>query len=253
MHSDKHACLNSWRQIGGVLGVDGDTCQKKWKSVRDRYVRARRKMLEKRSGDGAEDLFCPAVVKRLSWLQNYIFHRSTDTNFPRSPIPDEEPPSPGVMSPGPVSPGPMSPSPVSLGPVSPSPVSPGPISPGPVSPGPMSPSPVSPSPVSPGPVSSSVSSSQLSTLPTPTPSTSTEPSTPSGEKKRKARKRALETDTVDAALLKRLDEIREERQSGQNLYANFGRYVGSFLQELPQDSAKRLMREMKQLMEVYEL
>ncbi|XP_029936239.1 uncharacterized protein LOC115379618 [Myripristis murdjan] len=265
LHSDKHACQNSWRQIAGVLGVDAETCHKKWKAIRDRYVRARRKMLEKRSGDGAEEIFCPAVLKRLSWLQSYVSHRNTDTNFPRSMMSDEEPPSPSPVSPGPVSPSPISPGPVSPGPVSPGPVSPGPVSPGPVSPGPVSPGPVSPGPVSPGPISPghfapSMPSPQPSSHPTPQHSTSppttlpqppSAPSMPSRAAGRK-RKRAPEMDAVEAALLNRLEEIREERQAGQNLYTNFGRYVGSFLQDLPQDSAKRLMKEIKQLMQVYE-
>ncbi|KAF7221764.1 uncharacterized protein [Nothobranchius furzeri] len=195
--SDKYACQNSWREISDNLQSDAETCKIKWKQVRDRYVRARRKMMEKRSGDGADGVLCPAVVRRLGWLSSFINHRSTETNFPQSrPMCNEETttPSPGSTP--------------------------------------------EPDP-SPDPSTSSQTTSGPST-------SSRTPTAP------RRMKRPQELDPVDAALLQRLAEVREEDCAGHNIYTTFGSYMGMFLQQLDPHNAQRLMKEVKQLMQCYE-
>lgn len=38
-------------------------------------------MLEKKSGAGADDVFFPAILKRLSWLQSFVTNLSTKSKF----------------------------------------------------------------------------------------------------------------------------------------------------------------------------
>lgn len=52
-------------------------------------------------------------------------------------------------------------------------------------------------------------------------------------------KRALEMDAVDAAPLKRIEEVKEESRVGQDLYSAFGSYVTMRIRDLaPQDAKK---------------
>ena len=61
LHSAKHASENSWREIATILATDADTCKKKWKQIRDRYVRAR-KVKEVRSRGLTACLSLPLYV-----------------------------------------------------------------------------------------------------------------------------------------------------------------------------------------------
>uniref|UniRef100_A0A1A8M2Y1 MADF domain-containing protein n=2 Tax=Nothobranchius pienaari TaxID=704102 RepID=A0A1A8M2Y1_9TELE len=93
--------------------------------------------------------------------------------------------------------------------------------------------------------------------PSPDPSTSSQttsgPSTSSRTPTAPRRKkRPQELDPVDAALLQRLAEVREEARAGHNIYTTFGSYMGMFLQQLDLHNAQRLMKEVKQLMQCYE-
>ncbi|KAL7381615.1 hypothetical protein ABVT39_008474 [Epinephelus coioides] len=105
LHSDKHACNNSWQQISVVLEFYVETCLQKWKQTRDRYVQARRKMMEKRSGDDADGVFCPPVMPNEEDLGSASASPTYDpgaspgpTNSASEPSPDpcsEPSPSPG--------------------------------------------------------------------------------------------------------------------------------------------------------------
>ncbi|KAL7374684.1 hypothetical protein ABVT39_005327 [Epinephelus coioides] len=80
------------------------------------------------------------------------------------------------------------------------------------------------------------------------------PGPPTVQKKKKKKKRNQEIDTVDAVLLQRLEEIRDENRGKQNIYSSLqlAMQLAMFLQELPPQDAKRLMKEIKQLMQCYE-
>ncbi|XP_061567216.1 uncharacterized protein LOC133421580 [Cololabis saira] len=172
LHSDKHACQNTWREIGAVLGVDMKICRSKWKLLRDRYVRARRKMQEKRSGDGAEGSICPPIIRRLSWLQKFVNHRATDTNFCPDKILAEDD---DVSTPGLISAGEAAASPAPLHCLSTD----------------------EPLPSAPSPSSASTSASCT-------------PATPLGP--RRKRKRGQDQDNLDAALLHHLQGYRQEKE-----------------------------------------
>ncbi|XP_028974992.2 uncharacterized protein LOC105013099 isoform X2 [Esox lucius] len=70
---------NSWKEIGEILGEEPTTCQKRWKLMRDKYVRIKKK-LSSRSGDSGGNKV-PPYYRKLSWLSGYIKHRETDSNF----------------------------------------------------------------------------------------------------------------------------------------------------------------------------
>ena len=81
------------------------------------------------------------------------------------------------------------------------------------------------------------------------PSSAPSPTGTAHEKKK--RKRSEELTTVDAALLKRLEDIRSETQENKNMFTTFTTYLNSFLLQLPEHDAKRLVKEIHQLMLCY--
>ena len=54
-----------------------------WKAVQDKYGRALKKwMTACRSGAGQITFGQPKILTQLSWLSEFIRHRSTESNFP---------------------------------------------------------------------------------------------------------------------------------------------------------------------------
>ncbi|XP_023273737.1 zinc finger protein 2-like isoform X3 [Seriola lalandi dorsalis] len=80
-YRDSQITLNSWREIAHTLGRDEIACRQKWKYLRDRYVKAKRK-LKGRSGDKSGSAHLPPIVSMLDWLSGFIKHRATESNFP---------------------------------------------------------------------------------------------------------------------------------------------------------------------------
>ncbi|XP_039631353.1 transcription factor Adf-1-like [Polypterus senegalus] len=78
-YKDNNMAASSWREISSSIGLDVLECMKKWKNVRDKYVRLRKKMCSKKSGDhGGQKL--PAFYTFLSWLAPHVKHRETELN-----------------------------------------------------------------------------------------------------------------------------------------------------------------------------
>ncbi|KAK0152029.1 hypothetical protein N1851_006600 [Merluccius polli] len=65
------------------------------------------------------------------------------------------------------------------------------------------------------------------------------------------RRRTVEVDPVDVALLERLEELRREAQQSKNVFSTFTTYLNTFLQDLPATDARKLMKEIQQLMLIY--
>ncbi|KAM3611094.1 uncharacterized protein V6R79_013322 [Siganus canaliculatus] len=82
-YKDCQMANNSWKEISSNAGLDVAECMKKWKNLRDKYVRLRKK-LSTRSGDPGSPKM-PAFYNSLSWLEPHVKHR--------------EPPQPGASSP----------------------------------------------------------------------------------------------------------------------------------------------------------
>ncbi|XP_071368930.1 uncharacterized protein, partial [Centroberyx affinis] len=79
-YKDHRLSVRTWQEISKTVGLDTTECLRKWKNLRDKFVRARKKLQqEKRSRDGAGKRK-PASYNFLSWLSPYIKHRETDSN-----------------------------------------------------------------------------------------------------------------------------------------------------------------------------
>lgn len=73
-YKDNQLLLEAWREIAQTLGRDEFVCRQKWKYLRDRYVRAKRKLKGRRSG-----AYTPLIVSKLDWLSDFIRHRPTES------------------------------------------------------------------------------------------------------------------------------------------------------------------------------
>nr|XP_054593402.1 transcription factor Adf-1-like [Nothobranchius furzeri] len=88
-YKDAQVIYNSWKEIARILEMDVEQCMKKWRSMRDKFVRMK-KTLKGTSGDpGGKKV--PAFYVLLSWLEPHIKHRPTSSNFkaPTEPPQDQ--------------------------------------------------------------------------------------------------------------------------------------------------------------------
>ncbi|KAM9836054.1 uncharacterized protein ACBR49_019734 [Aulostomus maculatus] len=84
-YKDCQMANNSWREISQSTGLEVAECMKKWKNLRDKYVRLRKRMAT-RSGDPAGQKV-PAFYHFLSWLAPHMKHREMDSNYvAKSPL-----------------------------------------------------------------------------------------------------------------------------------------------------------------------
>ncbi|XP_062381232.1 transcription factor Adf-1-like [Sardina pilchardus] len=73
-YKDLQACNKSWREISQTLGREEFLCRNKWKYLRDRFVKAKKKLRGRSSDDGN----VPRMFSLLSWLTDYVNHRDRD-------------------------------------------------------------------------------------------------------------------------------------------------------------------------------
>ncbi|XP_060763998.1 uncharacterized protein LOC132872899 [Neoarius graeffei] len=79
--------LKSWKEIGKSLGEDPEVCMKKWKAIRDKYVRLKKKLKSRNGDSGPDEDKEPEYCMRLSWLSGFIKHRDTKSDFvPKSEL-----------------------------------------------------------------------------------------------------------------------------------------------------------------------
>ncbi|XP_028426300.1 zinc finger protein 37-like isoform X2 [Perca flavescens] len=78
--NDSQMTLNSWQQIAQTLGKSETACRQKWKSVRDRYVRAKKKL----EGGSSKTGRIAYIISMLDWLSGFIKHRSTEETRSRT-------------------------------------------------------------------------------------------------------------------------------------------------------------------------
>ncbi|XP_028651188.1 transcription factor Adf-1-like [Erpetoichthys calabaricus] len=81
-YRDSQMCINSWREIAQTLGEDERVCRQKWKYLRDRYVKAKKKLRGK-ACVGSWNPCLPPIVSMLSFLSEHIKHRDEESNFAR--------------------------------------------------------------------------------------------------------------------------------------------------------------------------
>ncbi|XDV21795.1 hypothetical protein PO909_026815 [Leuciscus waleckii] len=82
LHSNKIALENAWREVATAMGKTVDKVKTDWKSARDKFTRAHKKWkVACRSGAGQLSFGYPKVLTQLSWLSEFIKHRTTESNF----------------------------------------------------------------------------------------------------------------------------------------------------------------------------
>ncbi|KAF1372378.1 hypothetical protein PFLUV_G00264760 [Perca fluviatilis] len=79
-YNDRKISLNSWRQIAQTLGKSETACRQKWKSLRDRYVKAK----TRRKGGSSKTGRRAYIISMLDWLSGFIKHRSTEETRSRT-------------------------------------------------------------------------------------------------------------------------------------------------------------------------
>lgn len=78
-HSD--VVLRSWKEIGKTLGEQPEVCMKKWKAIRDKYVRLKKKFKTRTGDSGPDEEKEPEYCMRLSWLNGFIKHRDSRSHL----------------------------------------------------------------------------------------------------------------------------------------------------------------------------
>ncbi|KAJ8332621.1 hypothetical protein SKAU_G00136660 [Synaphobranchus kaupii] len=91
--------MNSWKEIGESIGMDWVDCIKEWKKIRDKFVRMKR-VLSKKSGAAGGSQNKPTFYIMLSWLEVFIKHRETESNYPE----EDSQTSPDISTAGPDTP-----------------------------------------------------------------------------------------------------------------------------------------------------
>ncbi|KAM9425016.1 uncharacterized protein KZ484_006475 isoform 1-T3 [Pholidichthys leucotaenia] len=77
-YKDYQMAANSWKEISLNLGLDVPECVKKWKNVRDKYVRFRKRLATKNVDPGSRRV--PAFSGYLSWLAPHVKHRDLEAS-----------------------------------------------------------------------------------------------------------------------------------------------------------------------------
>lgn len=73
-YKDNRLATSSWKEISERTGLrSAEEAAKKWKNLRDKYVRLQRKMVPASGRAGSKKT--PALVMVLSWLAPHIRHR----------------------------------------------------------------------------------------------------------------------------------------------------------------------------------
>ncbi|KAK3538551.1 hypothetical protein QTP86_006715 [Hemibagrus guttatus] len=66
---------------GKTLGEDPEVCMKKWKAIRDKFVRLKKRLKNRNGDSGPDEEKEPEYCMRLSWLNGFIKHRDTKNDF----------------------------------------------------------------------------------------------------------------------------------------------------------------------------
>lgn len=79
-YRDIDMAMYAWNEIATTLGKDEAFCRKVWKNMRDRFVRAKKKIYVKTSHRRRIRLI-PTILIELDWLSQFTKHRETDNNL----------------------------------------------------------------------------------------------------------------------------------------------------------------------------
>lgn len=76
-YKEIQACNNAWREISEAVGREEILCRNKWKYLRDRFVKAKKKLRGRKADSGN----VPRMFSLLSWLTDYVSHRDRGRNL----------------------------------------------------------------------------------------------------------------------------------------------------------------------------
>ncbi|CAB1435172.1 unnamed protein product [Pleuronectes platessa] len=79
VYKDAEMTANSWREISAAVGLDVPECIKRWRRIRNKFVRVK-KTTKGSSGDAGGQKV-PAFFTFMSWLSPHIKHRETTSNY----------------------------------------------------------------------------------------------------------------------------------------------------------------------------
>uniref|UniRef100_A0A8C2Z8S6 MADF domain-containing protein n=1 Tax=Cyclopterus lumpus TaxID=8103 RepID=A0A8C2Z8S6_CYCLU len=71
----------AWKAVSEDVGIPVEVCRKKWKGLRDTYLKEKRRATDKRSGSGAGSLKKWKYSAVLSFLDPFITPRETSGNM----------------------------------------------------------------------------------------------------------------------------------------------------------------------------
>ena len=75
-YKDARARENAWKKVSMEIGISADWCQKKWRSLRDKYVREVKKLKVLHSGDeGPPPTSSWVYFDVMSFLDSSVRHR----------------------------------------------------------------------------------------------------------------------------------------------------------------------------------
>ncbi|XP_053179674.1 transcription factor Adf-1-like [Scomber japonicus] len=81
LYRDRYKKEQAWSKVSEVAGLPVDVCRRRWKSLRDTYMRERRKGTESRSGAAAGTVKKWKYFAVLSFLDPFVAPRETSGNM----------------------------------------------------------------------------------------------------------------------------------------------------------------------------
>ncbi|KAL2095929.1 hypothetical protein ACEWY4_008077 [Coilia grayii] len=78
-YKDFEMAAKSWNEISLNMGEHVSECTKRWKNLRDKYVRVRKRLTASDPETRERKLRVPAFYTQLSWLAPHVKHRNRDS------------------------------------------------------------------------------------------------------------------------------------------------------------------------------
>ncbi|XP_056133809.1 uncharacterized protein LOC130110665 isoform X2 [Lampris incognitus] len=80
-YKNAEAAMNTWKEIGQTLGREPVECMKKWKGMRDKFVRLKTRLNAMKGPLGPRATRVPEYYVTLSWLHDFVKHRGTESRL----------------------------------------------------------------------------------------------------------------------------------------------------------------------------
>lgn len=80
-YKDSEMAKNSWKEIAQLLCTDEIVCRKRWRSLRDKFAKAKRRVQSRKRSPGGKKIAIPALYTALQWLDVHVKNRQTTTSM----------------------------------------------------------------------------------------------------------------------------------------------------------------------------